>query len=389
MRAMRIALLGGVFGSPMGRYALSAPENVLLKFLGEAGHEVLPLSISEAPRPAAPPDVWHANHFGAGAYHLAFSAARPLVFTSHNPFLVSDYPVVESRLERMLQALLLRRADAVVALSSREADLLAARFGIARERFTVIPNGLDLALYEPAEPRSAVTGGAVSDAAVAGAPAVPLDIVAVGQLVDYKGHRYLLEAVARLRDELPGLRLTIVTHQAAGRAEQERLAAELGIADRLAYEGPYSTAELAARIRRCDVFVQPSLAECFPVTVLEAMACAVPVVATDVGGVAEEIGDAGVVVPPADAQALTAAIRRLAADPGARRALGATGRARVEALYDGRRVAALHAELYTELASRGRRAPRTRRADVALALYANRAAVARLVPTGLRKVRSR
>lgn len=386
MGAMRIALLGGVFGSPMGRYALSAPENVLLKFLGEAGHEVLPLSISEAPRPAAVPDVWHANHFGAGAYHLAFSGARPLVFTSHNPFLVSDYPVVESRLERTLQALLLRRADAVVALSSREADLLAARFGIDRARFTVIPNGLDLSLYETAAGAAGAAGGAAAEAPAAGGS---LDVVAVGQLVDYKGHRYLLEAVARLRDELPGLRLTIITHQASGRAEQERLAAELGIADRLAYEGPYSTAELAARIRRCDIFAQPSLAECFPVTVLEAMACAVPVVATDVGGVAEELGDAGVVVPARDAAALAAAVRRLAADPGARRALGAAGRSRVEALYDGRRVAALHAELYADLAARVRRAPRTRRADLALALYANRAAVARLVPTGLRKVRSR
>ena len=101
---MRIALLGGVFGSPMGKYALSAPENVLLRFLSEAGHDVVPLSISEPPRlaGAALPDVWHANHFGAGAYHLAWSGARPLVVTSHNPFLVSDYPVEESRLERSL-----------------------------------------------------------------------------------------------------------------------------------------------------------------------------------------------------------------------------------------------------------------------------------------------
>ena len=376
---MRIGLLGGVFGSPMGKYALSAPENVLLRFLTEAGHEVLPLSISEAPRPAVLPDVWHANHFGAGAYHLALSGARPLAFTSHNPFLVSDYPVEESRLERSLQALLLRRADAVIALSAREADLLAARFGVPREQFTVIPNGLDLELYRPA-------AGDEEDAG----PRVPgeLQLLAVGQLVDYKGHRYLLEAVARLKDELPGLRLTIITHQAAQRAQQEELARELGIADRLTYAGPFSTGELAGQFRRCDIFVQPSLAECFPVTVLEAMACGAPVLATDVGGVAEELGDAGIVVPPRDAEALAAAIRRLAVDPAARRALGDAGRRRCQDLYDGRRGAALHAELYSELAARGSRAPRHRRADLALALYARRSFVSRLVPTGIRKVHS-
>ena len=375
---MRIALLGGVFGSEMGRYALSAPENVLLRFLGEAGHNVVPLSISEPPRLAELPDVWHANHFGTGAYHLAWSGARPLVFTSHNPFLVSDYPVTESRLERSLQALLLRRADAIVALSAREAGLLAARFGIARDRFTVIPNGLDLALYGRGD-------GAAPPERAPG----ELQLLAVGQLVDSKGHRYLLEAIALLRDELPGLRLTIVTHQPALQAEQERFAATLGIGDRLAYAGPFSTAELAEQYRRCDVFVQPSLAECFPVTVLEAMACGAPVVATAVGGVAEEVGDAGIVVPPRDAPALAAAIRRLAADPAERWARGEAGLASARSLYDGRRVATLHAELYAGLAARvARRVPRARRADLALALYTRRAAAARLIPTGIRKVRS-
>lgn len=370
---MRIALLGGVFGSPMGEYALSAPENVLRRFLGEAGHEVLPLSISGAPRPPQAPDVWHANHFGAGAYHLAVSGAGPLVFTSHNPFLVSDYPVEESRLERALQGFVLRRADAVVALSSREADVLAARFGASRGKFTVIPNGLDLSLYGPGVPSAPQPAG--------------LRILAVGQLVDYKGHRYLFEALALLREELPDARLTLVTHQPTLRPELERLCVSLGIADRVSYEGPYSTPELADRYRACDLLVQPSLAECFPVTVLEAMACGVPVVATDVGGVAEEVGDAGVVVPPRDAAALAVAIRRLARDPAERRVRGEAALRRVSELYDGRRVAALHAELYASLAPLRRRAHR-RRADLALALYKRRASVAGVVPGRLRKIRT-
>ncbi len=372
---MRIGLLGGVFGSPMGAYALSAPENVLLRYLTEAGETVVPLSISEPPRLSPLPDVWHANHFGVGAYHLAFSGASPFVFTSHNPFLVSDFPVPESRLERWLQRYTLNRADAIVALSAREADLLAARFDVPRDRFTVIPNGLALEHYE-APPSDTPDD---RDAGV-------FEVLAIGQLVEYKGHRYLLDAIAKLAAELPGLRLTIVTHQAAQREEQLAYARTLGIADRLTYEGPYATDELAAVLRRCDVFVQPSLAECFPVTVLEAMASGAPVIATDVGGVAEEIGSAGIVVPARDAEALAVAIRRLAHDPAERAALASAGTGRVHELYNGRRVAELHRELYARIAAEPARRRHRVRADMAIAAYSNRHAVARLLPRRVRKV---
>jgi glycosyltransferase involved in cell wall biosynthesis len=366
---MKIALFGGVFGSAMADYALSAPEVVLRRFLTEAGHEVAAES-SEVTRLPTEADVYHAHHFGPSAFALALGGVEPFVFTSHNPFLVSDLNGDESRLDRVLQQLVLRTADAVVALSRREAELLSDRFGVSRDRFVVIPNGLDLSLYGP--------GGQRRDDA--------LTLLSVGQLTSYKGHIYLLEAMAQLVPRFPGLRATIVSHVHDARNEVVSRVHELGLGDRVEFAGPFDTRELIERYRTCDVFVQPSLAECFPVTVLEAMACARPVVVTDVGGVAEEVGAAGTVVPPADPASLAAALESLLANPELREARGKAAYERVRELYDGRRVADEHVRLYESLDRRKRPAQlRRTAAAAALELYRRRGAVGRYVPTRVRR----
>jgi glycosyltransferase involved in cell wall biosynthesis len=369
---MRIVMTGGVFGAPMESLALSAPENVLRRFFQEDGHEVLAYGAGSKPPRTVIGDVFHAHHFGVAAYYLAFASARPLVFTSHNPFLVSPYEVEESRLEVALQRHMLRTADAIVALAHVEADRLSTRFGIPLEKFVVIPNGLDLAHYEPSEHE---TGPSV-------------ELLAVGQLQDYKGHPYLLHAVADLVRLGHDVRLTIVSHRDDRQEAFMSLGRELGIAERISFEGPFATDELVERYRRCDIFVQPSLAECFPVTILEAMACGVPVVATDVGGVAEEVADAGIVVPARDPIALADAIARLCEHPEERHRLGRAGRARVEQNYDGRLVARRHIELYTKLVAkpRTRQTLRARRASLVLDLYTHRTGIARFVPERLRRL---
>jgi glycosyltransferase involved in cell wall biosynthesis len=352
---MRIALFGGVFDSEMATYSASAPEIVLQRFLRAQGHDVVGAS-SRSPDPfGVAADVHHAHHFGPAAYALALSGGT-FVFTSHNPFLVSDFPERGSRLDARLQRPVLAAASAIVALSAREADLLSARFGIDRDRFAVIPNGLDLALYRPGATR----------------PGSGVSLLSVGQLTPYKGHMYLLDAMTRL----PGdVRLTIVSHVRDPRNEVIARIAELGLGDRVELVGPLDTPALVERYRACDVFVQPSLAECFPVTVLEAMACARPIVATDVGGVSEELGDAGIVVPPGDARALGNALEPLVADPARREALGEAAHERAQALYGGDRVAAEHVRLYESLPSRRPSHVRRTAARAAIALYERRGAL--------------
>jgi glycosyltransferase involved in cell wall biosynthesis len=98
--------------------------------------------------------------------------------------------------------------------------------------------------------------------------------------------------------------------------------------------------------RRSDLFVLPTLADNTPVTLMEAMACGVPAVATSVGGVPElvEPGQSGLLVPAGDVAALTSALERLLADPDARRRMGAVGRQVAESRFArGRMVSDLEA----------------------------------------------
>jgi glycosyltransferase involved in cell wall biosynthesis len=161
---------------------------------------------------------------------------------------------------------------------------------------------------------------------------IPLDaplVAEVGRLCDVKGQRELIEAVARL----PGARAVLVgADLEQGGLYEESLrqrAEELGVADRVVFAGYRDDA--ARVVAAADVFALPSWTEGLPLVVLEAMALGRPVVATNVGGTPELVadGETGLLVPPRDVDALTAALRRVLDDEGLRRKLGEAGRRRV------------------------------------------------------------
>ena len=135
------------------------------------------------------------------------------------------------------------------------------------------------------------------------------------------------------------------------RERLERLAASLGIAQRVAFEGWQSDAR--DFLTTFDVFVLPSRFEGFPLVLLEAMLAGLPVVATDVGSVAEAVqdGETGLLVPPDDVQALNEALHTLLDDPDLRRKLGDAGRARALEFSPARMAREFEA-LYAEVLGR-------------------------------------
>lgn len=162
-------------------------------------------------------------------------------------------------------------------------------------------------------------------------------LLSVARLDIVKGYGVLLEALAGLSD----IELLLVGDGPDRKALEAR-AADLGVADRVTFAGYRAPAEVATMLGTADVFVLPSFAEGVPVSLMEAMAAGVPVVATQVGGVSELVtdGESGHVVPPGDADALRTAIASLA-DPLVRTRMGAAGRRTVEQDFDSRGQAAL------------------------------------------------
>ena len=124
------------------------------------------------------------------------------------------------------------------------------------------------------------------------------------------------------------------------------LAADLGVAERVTFLG--EVRDIPALLGRARMFVQPSLSEGIPLTVLEAMARGLPVVATRVGGLPEVVvdGETGLLVPAADPPALAQAVLSLWRDPDAAGRMGEAGRKRVERVFDVRRMVADYEALY-------------------------------------------
>jgi glycosyltransferase involved in cell wall biosynthesis len=117
------------------------------------------------------------------------------------------------------------------------------------------------------------------------------------------------------------------------RARITHTVADLGLEDHVSLRGRMTPDQLSRHLAQTDVLLHASVAEGIPNVVLEAMACAVPVVATDVGGLTEAMTDGveGYVVEPRDPEQLAHALLRLARDPAMRARMGSAGRARIEA----------------------------------------------------------
>ena len=243
---------------------------------------------------------------GVAAVMLARRLGKPVVITARGTDvnLIADH-----RLPRRWIRWAVERAAGVVAVS----EALAARLidlGIAARRIRVLPNGVDLELFAPRDREAARRE--------VGLDARGTIVLSVGWLVPRKGHDLALRAVAML----PEATLVIAGEGPEAPALQ-RLAACLGIGERVRFLGALPQERLAMVYNAADVLVLASSREGFPNVLLEALACGTPVVATAVWGTPEIVAApaAGRLVEERSPEALCAAIRDLLADPPARAAV--------------------------------------------------------------------
>ena len=165
-----------------------------------------------------------------------------------------------------------------------------------------------------------------------------------------KGLKYLLEAVAILKTKRK-IDLTIVGKPMKNGYTQG-LVESLGIADCVTHLGQIATDELVRHYSAATMLVVPSVYEGFGLPAAEAMCCKTPVVSTTAGALPEIVGNAGILVPPADTGALVKAISGLLDNPGERTRLGDMGYRRVTAMFDWKNTAIQTAEVYREAIER-------------------------------------
>jgi glycosyltransferase involved in cell wall biosynthesis len=212
-----------------------------------------------------------------------------------------------------------------------------------------------LAEYAPLEKIEVVHCGIDLDRyPVRATPPSPFEIVSVASLQPYKGIECLIRACAHLRT----LTDAPFRCRVAGGGELERplrrLITELGLGDCVELLGPQTEEVVAALLQQAHCFALPSTVEPngkmdgLPVALMEALAVGLPVVASDLSGIPELIEDgvSGLLVPPADPDALAAALAAVQAEPERAAELGRAGRARVEAGFTSERSAAQLAVLF-------------------------------------------
>jgi sugar transferase (PEP-CTERM/EpsH1 system associated) len=291
------------------------------------------------------PDIVHL-HSGVwfkGAYASRLAGARRVIFTDHGR------PHPDPLTHRLLDGLGARMSDRVVAVSAPLAEYLATRLRVPRAKLRVIPNGILLPPSVAAEELAAVRRQLRI-------PAGAQVVGTVGRLDPVKAYDRLILAFAELhRAAAPpaGPMVLLLVGDGPERPRLEQLAQAAGVADAVRFLGWRK--DVHRLLGLMDAFVLPSESEGTSLSLLEAMAAGVPVIATAVGGTPDVLGDsgAGLLVPPGDLPALVGALKGLLRDPERRKSLGSKGRARVEQHYSFGAMARAYDELYHELLPNG------------------------------------
>jgi glycosyltransferase involved in cell wall biosynthesis len=347
-----------------GRHLYGGPQQViyLIKALHELGHDNMLIcppgsGIDSAARQAKIPVR---NLFCAGDLDLPFAYRLAQFIGQTKPDIVhchsrrgadvlgglaasfTDVPAVVSRRVdnteiRLLAALRYRPFRKVIAISEAIADVLRDR-GVESERLTIIRSAVDVTHFADAGDCEAFRRefGIDDDSTV---------IAAAGQLIPRKGHIYLLQAVADLRRDHPGIRLIIFGEGYLGNQLRSQVAT-LGLDDLVQFAGFRD--DLDSFVGCFDIFAHPALAEGLGVAALKASAAAVPVVGFAAGGLPEAVVNdvTGLLVPPEDVDGLRNAIARLIDDDKLSRRLGRAGRERMQKEFSIATMAREHVALY-------------------------------------------
>jgi glycosyltransferase involved in cell wall biosynthesis len=300
-------------------------------------------------------DVIHAHSSKAG--FLARLAARmagvPAVVYTPNAFSFLGNPgALKSRVYFALERFAARFTDVLIACSPSEAA--AAERLLPRERIRVIPNAVDVGAFVPGA-RCPVPGTeeSPSDRAPGTGHRAPT-VGMVARMAPQKAPEIFVRAAARVVHSRPEVRFW-VAGDGELRAASEALAERLGVADAIEFMG--HRRDVPALLQASDLFVLTSRYEGLPFSVLEAMGCGLPVIATRAPGTVDVVEDGvtGILTPLDDPEATAAAIVTLLDDPARARALGEAGRRRVAERFSLAGMLAAHEALYRELCAGGAR----------------------------------
>jgi glycosyltransferase involved in cell wall biosynthesis len=276
---VRILIAGGVFRLSHEERALRqpAPEVLLVTGLQERGINAVECSLENLMKIASDRsfDLVHVHHLSKAALVASLSPlSRPMIFTEHG------IPTGHSILLEQSRRVIYRRASAIVCLSERERTAKVQDFNLQRDRTWTIPNPASLIDATPKLRRAGTQ---------------PFVLLYVGQLIALKQVGRIIQALIELPDNV---RLRLVYHNDMLRNDLMVQAKSLGVLHRIEFTGQLSGSELSIAYHQASVLILPSAHEALPSVISEALITGLPVIASDVGGIPEQILNAGILVSP-------------------------------------------------------------------------------------------
>lgn len=285
------------------------------------------------------PDIIHTHDFKSEAAVLLANALdrRPVVASFYGRLAITSLFL---KLEDWSRLVYFRLFDRLLANSQAQRGELL-RWRHAPERIEILPSFVDTSRIVPPTPERALA----ARERLGIAPGRPV-LATVARLSQNKGHIYMLQALRAVRERFPDVLYLVPGEgdsswhgEGGARGELERQAAALGVSENVRFLGYYP--DLQTILDATDLLVSPSLREGMQVSLIEAMAAGLPIVATAVGGTPDAVrdGETGILVPPADSDALADAVLRMLGDRERMRAMGDAARRRAEREFDSGAVA--------------------------------------------------
>jgi glycosyltransferase involved in cell wall biosynthesis len=269
------------------------------------------------------PDVVHAeSHLFLStvqAVNMSKKLGLPCVVTVHGVFADRGFAInfAQEAYLRTLGLEVFKNADRIICLTRSDAEEIAG-FGCPLNKIRLVPNAVDSEFFKPGDEREDNL------------------IVWVGRFVPEKGVEYLVEAARILVDKHRDVKFLLIGYGPL-KTKIIRLVYNYGLLGKsVHFVGPLSREEIAKILSKATVFVFPSLREGLPLSVLEAMACSLPVVGSDIPGVNDVVmhGENGFLVPPKEAKALANGILVLLNDGNIRRSFGKNARQLIVEKYE-------------------------------------------------------
>lgn len=276
---------------------------------------------------------------------VAKAKGRPLVLTYHNDIVGKGFESRVAGLYNLTGLQLLLKAASMIIITQPNYIESSNYLKSYKNKAQIVPIGVDIDRFRP-------EGKGESEPEPKGCK-VLFFLGVLDKFHRYKGLDYLLQAMAMVKEQKPNVKL-VVGGSGELQGHYADLAVRLGLSRNVEFPGSISEEELPECYNHCDAFILPSVSsdqEGFGIVLLEAMACAKPVISTEIVGVAEDVKrfDAGRIVQPRDAGALARAILEILGNKEEADEMGQRGRRLVEEKYTWKKVGRDVLRIYEEL----------------------------------------